>query len=156
VAVERPGPTDRHPLWFARRLLRRRVLPRLPVFVITPHSHQHDLNTTPRKPGSFNELRRERRAELDTWMAQAPRLQTDSDALHHAYQRSLTDLAALRFYPHIAIQDASLPAAGLPWFMTLFGRDSLITSYQTAGTRAARHSAQTGSVGHVAGVHGRG
>ena len=26
--------------------------------------------------------------------------------------------------------DASLPAAGLPWFMALFGRDSLITSYQ--------------------------
>ena len=22
------------------------------------------------------------------------------------------------------------PAAGLPWFMTLFGRDSLITSFQ--------------------------
>jgi hypothetical protein len=28
------------------------------------------------------------------------------------------------------VQDVSLPAAGLPWFMTLFGRDSLITSYQ--------------------------
>ena len=24
-----------------------------------------------------------------------------------------------------------MPAAGLPWFMALFGRDSLITSYQT-------------------------
>jgi glycogen debranching enzyme len=42
----------------------------------------------------------------------------------------LTDLAALRFYPHVAIQDESLPAAGLPWFMALFGRDSLITSLQ--------------------------
>jgi glycogen debranching enzyme len=28
------------------------------------------------------------------------------------------------------VADSSLPAAGLPWFMALFGRDSLITSYQ--------------------------
>jgi glycogen debranching enzyme len=27
--------------------------------------------------------------------------------------------------------DASVPAAGLPWFMALFGRDSVITSYQS-------------------------
>jgi glycogen debranching enzyme len=39
------------------------------------------------------------------------------------------DLAALRFYPE-TVADSSLPAAGLPWFMALFGRDSLITSYQ--------------------------
>jgi glycogen debranching enzyme len=45
------------------------------------------------------------------------------------YHRSLIDLAALRFYPD-SVPDSSLPAAGLPWFMALFGRDSLITSYQ--------------------------
>lgn len=100
-------------------------------FVITPHSHQHDRRrTSRRRAGGFDELRRERREELDAWMADAPRLQSDSDPLRHTYQRSLADLAALRFYPHIALQDVSLPAAGLPWFMTLFGRDSLITSYQ--------------------------
>ena len=27
-------------------------------------------------------------------------------------------------------KDPTLPAAGLPWFMALFGRDSLITSLQ--------------------------
>jgi glycogen debranching enzyme len=39
------------------------------------------------------------------------------------------DLAALRFTSEL-FPDQALPAAGLPWFMTVFGRDSLITSYQ--------------------------
>jgi glycogen debranching enzyme len=66
---------------------------------------------------------------LEQWLADAPSLDTDWDALEHVYERSLVDLAALRFYPDI-IPDASIPAAGLPWFMALFGRDSLFTSYQ--------------------------
>jgi glycogen debranching enzyme len=66
---------------------------------------------------------------LEAWVAEAPVLETDWDDLRHIYRRSLVDLAALRFYPEI-LPGASLPAAGLPWFMTLFGRDSLITSYQ--------------------------
>jgi len=100
-------------------------------FVITPHSDQHDrTREVRRRPGSFDELRQERLDELAAWVAQAPALEAGDDTLRHVYTRSLTDLAALRFYPHIAVQDVSLPAAGLPWFMTLFGRDSLITSYQ--------------------------
>jgi glycogen debranching enzyme len=71
-------------------------------------------------------LREEERA----WLAETPRLTTDSDPLRHAYRRSLDDLAALRFPARIGRRDECLPAAGLPWFMTLFGRDSLITSYQ--------------------------
>jgi glycogen debranching enzyme len=41
----------------------------------------------------------------------------------------LTDLAALRFRPGDDLA-WSPPAAGLPWFMALFGRDSLIAGYQ--------------------------
>jgi len=66
---------------------------------------------------------------LEEWLDEAPTLDTDWDPLVHIYRQSLIDLAALRFYPEI-VPDRSLPAAGLPWFMTLFGRDSLITSYQ--------------------------
>lgn len=65
---------------------------------------------------------------LEKWIEDAPRLDTSWDDLALIYRRSLFDLAALRFYPqHVP---GSLPAAGLPWFMALFGRDSLITSYQ--------------------------
>ncbi|MGE0057146.1 MAG: glycogen debranching N-terminal domain-containing protein [Dehalococcoidia bacterium] len=63
------------------------------------------------------------------WRKQAPRLHSDWRPLERAYDKSIEDLAALRLrLPH---QDqAAVPAAGLPWFMSLFGRDSLITSYQ--------------------------
>ena len=66
---------------------------------------------------------------LDEFIASAPTLETDWDPLEHIYERSLIDLAALRFTSEL-FPDSSLPAAGLPWFMTVFGRDSLITSYQ--------------------------
>jgi glycogen debranching enzyme len=66
---------------------------------------------------------------LREWLGAAPRLVTGWDDLRRTYLRSLIDLAALRFYPD-TMPESSLPAAGLPWFMALFGRDSLITSYQ--------------------------
>jgi glycogen debranching enzyme len=66
--------------------------------------------------------------DLDRWLAEAPTLVADDD-LRRTYQRSLVDLAALRFSPPVA-GGQSLPAAGLPWFMTMFGRDSIFTSLQ--------------------------
>jgi glycogen debranching enzyme len=67
-------------------------------------------------------------ATLEDWLGAAPKVDTDWHELRLTYRRSLIDLAALRFYPESV--PSSLPAAGLPWFMALFGRDSLITSYQ--------------------------
>ena len=66
---------------------------------------------------------------LERWLEDAPRLETDSDPLKVTYRRSLVDLAALRFSPPVS-PGRSLPAAGLPWFMTMFGRDSILTSLQ--------------------------
>jgi glycogen debranching enzyme len=66
---------------------------------------------------------------LDKWLDAAPKLDCADDALTRTYHRSLVDLAALRFAP-ITMPKASLPAAGLPWFMTVFGRDSIFTSLQ--------------------------
>ncbi|HKQ72027.1 MAG TPA: glycogen debranching N-terminal domain-containing protein [Polyangiaceae bacterium] len=59
----------------------------------------------------------------------APKIFTDWLPLVETYQRSLVDAAALRFFP-LLTPDAALPAAGLPWFMAAFGRDSIYTSLQ--------------------------
>ncbi|MGW4500809.1 amylo-alpha-1,6-glucosidase [Micromonospora sp. NPDC004336] len=67
---------------------------------------------------------------LRSWIAAAPQLDTDNTALQQVYHRSLVDLAALRFAP-LSLGGVAVPAAGLPWFMTLFGRDSLLTCLQT-------------------------
>ncbi|HEY2674723.1 MAG TPA: glycogen debranching N-terminal domain-containing protein, partial [Rugosimonospora sp.] len=67
--------------------------------------------------------------DLDEWLDRAPRLDSDWELLISTYRRSLIDLAALRFTP-LAGPNRYMPAAGLPWFMSIFGRDSIFTSLQ--------------------------
>jgi glycogen debranching enzyme len=59
-----------------------------------------------------------------------PRLRAADAAIERAFHRSIVDLAALRM-PVAGVDSARLPAAGVPWFMTIFGRDTLITCLQT-------------------------
>jgi glycogen debranching enzyme len=67
--------------------------------------------------------------DLDEWVARAPKVNCDNDRTASTYRRSLIDLAALRFSP-LSLGGQTLPAAGLPWFMTMFGRDSIFTCLQ--------------------------
>lgn len=69
------------------------------------------------------------RARREEWQREAPELTTDWTELEQLWRASIADLAALRFRPRHA-GAVELPAAGLPWFMALFGRDTLIASYQ--------------------------
>jgi glycogen debranching enzyme len=60
----------------------------------------------------------------------APRLETDSYVLQQAYGRAVHDFAALCVRGE-EVAGETVIAAGIPWFVALFGRDSLITAYQT-------------------------
>ena len=71
----------------------------------------------------------EMRDSLEDWTAQAPRLHCDWEPLARTYRRTLVDLAALRFTPMLS-PGQSLPAAGLPWYLCLTGRDSIMASLQ--------------------------
>jgi len=98
----------------------------------TPTGHEHTRyrpGEEPR-PHAPSLARPGRHPSLREVVGLAPTLETDWEPLKLTYARSIVDLAALRFYPHEG-SEAAVPAAGLPWFQTLFGRDSLITSYQS-------------------------
>ncbi len=64
------------------------------------------------------------------WFDTATQVTTAQEEIYRLYRQSLEDMGALRLYDHDFAPDIWLPAAGVPWFVTLFGRDSLIVSLQ--------------------------
>ena len=77
----------------------------------------------------FGEERERIEASLAAWNLRVPKLRATWDDLDHAFPRSVADLASLRLSGGNGL--GNLPAAGMPWFMTVFGRDTLITCLQT-------------------------
>ena len=77
----------------------------------------------------FGEEREHVRESLAAWNLRVPRLQTQREDMRLAFRQSVADLAALRMRGDDGL--AMLPAAGMPWFMTVFGRDTIITCLQT-------------------------
>ena len=63
------------------------------------------------------------------WTLRVPRVRGGWESLRRAFDRSIADLAALRM--RAGDNRRPLFAAGMPWFMTVFGRDTAITSLQT-------------------------
>ncbi|MDP8936925.1 MAG: amylo-alpha-1,6-glucosidase [Actinomycetota bacterium] len=65
---------------------------------------------------------------LEKWREAVPAVETDYDDLRLILDRSAEDLGALRIFDP-DFPERTVVAAGAPWFMTLFGRDSLLTSW---------------------------
>ena len=66
---------------------------------------------------------------VSAWTLRVPRVRGGWESLRRAFDRSIADLAALRM--RTGEFRRPLFAAGMPWFMTVFGRDTAITSLQT-------------------------
>ena len=88
-------------------------------------------NASPRMSSFRDRLKCEQATALARWRSQAIRLVTPYMPLQQLYDQSLDDLAALRLPLERDRTLAFLPAAGIPWFAALFGRDSIITALQT-------------------------
>jgi glycogen debranching enzyme len=70
------------------------------------------------------------RDSLAAWQLRVPQLRASWDALGYAFGQSVSDLASLRMRSDNGAI-GKLPGAGVPWFMTVFGRDTIITCLQT-------------------------
>ena len=66
------------------------------------------------------------RRDVDSWLAERTVVETDDELFNRVLRRSLLDLRML----HSRRGPDGYYAAGVPWYATLFGRDSLITASQ--------------------------
>ena len=64
------------------------------------------------------------------WLKNVVEIRTSNEEFYRLFRQALEDMAALRLPIAGTDHMVFLPAAGLPWFVAPFGRDSLIVSLQ--------------------------
>jgi glycogen debranching enzyme len=69
--------------------------------------------------------------KVDEWQRTVLKITTSNEEFYRCYHQGVQDMAALRLPLRGTDHMVFVPAAGLPWFVALFGRDSLIVSLQT-------------------------
>ncbi len=68
---------------------------------------------------------------IEEWQSTVLKIQTSNEEFYRCFHQGILDMAALRLPIAGTDHMVFIPAAGLPWFVALFGRDSLIVSLQT-------------------------
>lgn len=84
------------------------------------------------------------------WVEGVPRITVSDANVQNVLDRSQRDLGSLRIFDP-RHRDRAAVAAGAPWFMALFGRDSLLSSYMSL---MVDPSLATGTLQTLAGLQG--
>jgi glycogen debranching enzyme len=69
-------------------------------------------------------------ARREEWQQTVLKMRTSNEEFYRFYHQAIDDMAALRLPLEGTDHMVFVPAAGLPWFLAPFGRDSLIVSLQ--------------------------
>ena len=69
--------------------------------------------------------------KMEEWQGAVLKIDTSNEEFYRCYNQGVQDMAALRLPLQGTDRMVFVPAAGLPWFVALFGRDTLIVSLQT-------------------------
>ena len=91
-----------------------------------------DLRHTAPEPCVSSSHRGRSGQRLDDWQDAALKIRTSNEEFYRFYRQAVEDMAALRLPIEGTDHLQFVPAAGTPWFVALFGRDSLIVSLQNA------------------------
>ncbi len=89
-------------------------------------------------PVDFDSAVHELRRSYEEWERGSTHIVTDNELFNQLLDRSLRDLRAL----YTSTDGGGILAAGIPWYVTVFGRDSLIASHQllSVNPRPARET----------------
>ena len=100
---------------------------RIDVTLVIGESKDGAVALRPRPdPADFSRLDSELERETQAWMSHVTKVVTNGSALDQLMERSFRGLRVLRTH----MGNETFFAAGVPWFVALFGRDSLITAWQ--------------------------
>jgi glycogen debranching enzyme len=116
-------------------------------FVLLLASHQTKLISTTFDPivdgvrpipMEFDAAVHQLRRSYEDWERDATHISTDNELFNQLLVRGLRDLRAL----YTRTEQGGIIAAGIPWYVAVFGRDSLITSHQllTVNPQTARET----------------
>lgn len=100
-------------------------------FQLTESSHKKSATVSSAAIHATNALAIRLHQGSDEWLQDHGHFQSNSYRLNNVFERSIRDLGALRTF----LDGEEYFSAGLPWYGTLFGRDSILSSLQTLAFR---------------------